>query len=159
MVMTTTLIKPNPCVLDVRAINDLIREAKRTSCYKIANYATAVLLGQEDKQLSWERKEDKLSNWNTDNWKETFHKDLVVVTIAGIGVCIPATKLNETVAKECYTKAIQQNTVVPKFQHKRKKKLCLPRQREYLMRKLESLCPDWRNFVKDNLKEGSWYKI
>lgn len=144
---TTTLYK-----LDIRAITNLITEAKRTSCYEVANYATAVLLGQTEKQLSWERKEEKLSEWKDDTWKHDFYRDLVVIKVGKYEVCIPATHLKEEKAKEAYVTSIVNNAVVPKLEHKRKKKLCLPGQCEYLMRKLNMLVPNWREYVKNNLK-------
>jgi hypothetical protein len=135
--------------LDTEKLFNLVNEAKRTSCYTVANYATAVLLGYKEKTISWETKE-KLPEWSN-NWNNDFQKDLVVIKVDKYSVCIPATHLKEIKAKECYVASVTTNNVVQKLIHRRKKKLCLPGQYEYLLRKLTRICPNWRDFVDSNL--------
>lgn len=119
---------------------DLINESKRTNCKIVANYSWSVLfhyaINNPDYKILLE----------SDG--ENKNADLIIVKDGRWGACIPVTKIKPVVLNYCYTSYCKKNKegkliVVKRKVHKRVTKLCLPGQTEYLLDKLNILCPNW----------------
>ena len=145
--MSQTLVRPqvqNSIVLN--RLYDLINEAKRSSCYQVANLSFAVLLHKaiDDPilQIKWESSED----WSTSPYTEVdnhTYYDLVVIKFMTSDSCIPVPLLKPWVQKACFHEAKHSQKFIEKRVHNRKLFPCLPKQKEYLLTKLSELAPNY----------------
>ena len=146
--MKTLLSRPQQSSVNVtlNKLYDLINEAKKSSCYYVANLAFAVLLHKavDDPTIKiiWESSKD----WATSLYSEVenySYYDLVVIKWQSNNSCIPVHLLKPWVQKACFNEAKHSQKFIEKRVHNRKLYPCLPRQKEYLLNQLEELAPNY----------------
>ena len=153
-----TLTRPQvKSSVTLNRLYDLINEAKKSSCYQVANLAFAVLLHKaiDDPTIKiiWESSSD----WSTSAYSEVENNsyyDLVVVKWESNDSCIPVPLLKQWVQKACFQEAKHSQKFIEKRVHNRKLFPCLPKQKEYLLKKLENLAPNYMLLAAKYLNEN-----